>query len=45
MARRAIFTRPGRRSVDSGAMDVLAIALGLVVFAAILGLLEALDRI
>jgi hypothetical protein len=45
MAGPRIFTRPGRRSGDSGHMDVIAIALGLVVFAAMLALVEGLERI
>jgi hypothetical protein len=45
MAGPRIFTRPGRRPDDSGRMDVIAIALGLVVFAAMLALVEGLERI
>ena len=45
MAARPIFTRPARGPSDSGRMDLVALALGLIVFAAMLALLEGLDRI
>jgi hypothetical protein len=45
MAGRRIFTRPGRRTGDSDRMDVIALALGLMVFAAMLALLEGLERL
>ena len=45
MAGPPIFTRPGRPAGDSDRMDVVAVALGLVFFAAMLVLLEGLERI
>jgi hypothetical protein len=45
MAARAIFTRPGRGPPDADCMDLIAVALGLIVFAAMLALLEGLDRL
>jgi hypothetical protein len=40
-----IFTRPVRQGADSAHMDLIAIALGLIFFAAMLVVLEGLDRI
>jgi hypothetical protein len=45
MAARPIFTRSGRAPSDADRMDVIAVALGLIVFAALLALLEGLDRV
>lgn len=40
-----ICTRSSRRATDAGRMDVVAIALALVAFLALLGLLEGLERV
>jgi hypothetical protein len=40
-----IFTRPARDAIDSDRMDLIALALGLVVFAALLAVLDAIARI
>jgi hypothetical protein len=45
MAPGAIVTRASRRSVDRGGMDVLAVVIALVSFAALLGAIELLDRV
>jgi hypothetical protein len=45
MSARPIFTRPVRHGADSARMDLVALALGLIFFAVMLGLLEGLDRI
>jgi hypothetical protein len=45
MSGRRIFTRPARRRADSHRMDLVALALGLIFFVALVFLLEGLDRI
>jgi hypothetical protein len=37
--------RPGRRRPHSGRMDLVAVALALLVFAALLALIAVLDRV
>jgi len=45
MSARRIFTLPARHRADSDPMDLMAVALGLIIFAVLLALIEGLDRV
>jgi hypothetical protein len=40
-----IFTRPAQDAIDSARMDLIALALGLIFFAAMLAVLEGIERV
>ena len=45
MAGGPIFMRPARGAIDSDRMDLIAVAIGLIFFAAMLAVLEGIERV